>query len=117
MDTVLQNNQIKGRWLFELEDNGTVFYSSPHQFHSVDGQTNNIVGLNFFDQVTGFGSDSELYKRFQMFVKGRKSGESFSLQNLTGYDSSAAKIVRTRTYQHGPSTPSGIVMLEIKEDT
>jgi hypothetical protein len=116
MITSSQNIQPQARWLFELQDDGTVLYSSPRPVRGVAYPTAPLVGRNFFDEVIGFEDVSELRRRFQRFVRGRTAADSFSVTCVAGPEPARARIVMTRTFQPGYSSPEGMVMLEIKED-
>ena len=103
-------------WFFELENDGTVLYSSPHPVRGSDFPTNSLVGRNFFEEVTGFDDVSDLRGRFHTFVKSHKPLESFSISCFNGFEPGVAKIIMTRTHEHGPSDPKDLIMLEIKMD-
>ena len=104
------------RWLFELQDDGTVIYSSPRPIRGIDCLINTLVGRNFFEEVEGFEDISELQRRFKSFVRGGAAADSFYVRCIAGSEPTKAKIVMTRTFQTGYSSPAGMVMFEIKED-
>jgi hypothetical protein len=116
MITGSQDIQRPSRWLFELQDDGTVTYSSPHAVHDVDWPTNPLLGRNLFEEFEGFEDMSEVRKRFRNFVRGRTAADSFHVKCVGRSEPTNAKIVMTRTFETGYSTPAGMVMFEIREE-
>lgn len=110
------STQQLSHWLFELQDDGTVTYSSPRPVQGVDCLVNPLIGRNFFEEFEGFEDMSEVQRRFRSFVRGRTAADSFHVKCIGGSQPTNAKIVMTRTFDTGYSAPAGMVMFEIREE-
>jgi len=101
-------------WVFELEDDGTILHSSPHRKEAEELSTSEVVGHNFFDDISGFDNISDFEKHFKTFVRSRKAAESFTVRCSSGSDAASAKVIMTRGYKTGYCLPTSVVMLEIR---
>lgn len=115
MNLALENRDAS-YWLFELEDDGTVLHSSPHPAEAADASMRSIVGLNFFEEVSGFEDISEMRRRFRLFLRGGKAFESIDMNCFAGGEVMSSRVKMTRTYKTGCESPEEVVMLEIKQD-
>jgi hypothetical protein len=102
-------------WVFELEDDGTVLHSFPHQKQAEESSATELVGYNFFEDATGFDNISDFERHFKTFVRSRKAVETFTLRCSQGSEAVNAKVIMTRAYQTTSyCLPTGVVMLEIR---
>ncbi len=101
-------------WVFELEDDGTVVYSSVRPANTADQLVPAIAGHNFFDDASGFFDISELQRRFKTFVRSRKAAERLTLKCSSGKKKFDARVSLTRAFQTGYDESAGVVMLEIR---
>jgi hypothetical protein len=109
-------NKDASYWLFELEDDGTVLHSSPYPAEAADPSMRSIVGLNFFEEVSGFEDISEMRRRFRSFLRGGKAFESICMNCFAEGELMQSKVVMTRAYKTGCESPAEVVMLEIRQD-
>ena len=106
--------QRNTRWVFELQDDGTVLHSSPHPVQADGAFNTEVIGHNFFDYLGGFDNMVDLERHFKSFVRSRRAAETFTVKCSSGSDAENAKVIMTRAYQTGYSLPKGVVMLEIR---
>ena len=98
---------------FELDDHGTVRYSSPVGTPA-DVSCTSLIGQNFFE-TAGFRNRDELRRMFRRFVDSRDAADSFTFDCC--FDSSIihTKVTLTRAFQTEFFPPESIVMLSIRE--
>lgn len=109
-------NRDPSFWLFELEDDGTALHSSPHPAEAADASMKSIVGLNFFEEVSGFEDISERRRRFRSFLRGGQAFESICMNCFAEGELMQSKVVTTRAYKTGGESPEEVVMLEIRQN-
>jgi hypothetical protein len=99
-------------WIFELDRLGTVLHSRAFPGTNTETWTE-TCGCNFFDDLDGFEEMPMLRQRFRSFVTGKKATESFC---LSASGSGQTRILFAKAFQTGMSTPSPLVMMEIRRD-
>ena len=101
---------------FELDDSGTVRFSSTVANAASERAGDSIIGQNFFDSV-GLRNRDELRRHFRRFVESREAADSFLFECCLGASVIHTKITLTRAFQTEFFPPESIVMLSIKESS
>ena len=101
---------------FELDDSGTVRYSSTIGTAAEDIGPASIIGQNFFESAA-FRNRDELRRVFRRFVESRDAADSFFFECSFGDSVIHTKVTLTRAFQTELFPPESIVMLSIKESS
>jgi len=102
---------------FELDDSGTVRYSSTvGSATGYGGRSSAIIGQNFFESI-GFQNRDELRRHFRRFIESREAADSFSFDFWLDSSIIHTKVTLTRAFQTEFFPPEGIVMLSIRESS
>ena len=99
---------------FELDDSGTVRFSSSIGTSAGDSSAGTIIGQNFFESA-GFGNRDELRRHFRRFVESRDAADNFSFDCCVNGAIIHTKVTLTRAFQTEFFPPESIVMLSIRE--
>ena len=102
---------------FELDDSGTVRYSSTVGTTTSYGESPSaMIGQNFFE-FAGFRNRDELRRHFRRFVESRDAADSFAFDCCLGTSVIHTKVTLTRAFQTEFFPPESIVMLSIRESS
>jgi hypothetical protein len=99
---------------FELDDSGTVRYSSTVGAPAADVSCASLIGQNFFESA-GFRNRDELRRMFRRFVESRDAADSFAFDCCFDASIIHTKVTLTRAFQTEFFPPESIVMLSIRE--
>src|SRR5215469_16135655 len=101
---------------FELDNRGTVRFSSTIGVtaHPIDGDS--IIGQNFFESA-GFRNRDELRRLFRKFVESREAADSFPFDCCLDNSIIHTKVTLTRAFQTEFYPAESIVMLSIRESS
>lgn len=101
---------------FELDDSGTVRFSSSIGIPTNSDSPVAMIGQNFFESA-GFKNRDELRRLFRKFVDGRDAADSFSFDCFLGSSVIHTKVTLTRAFQTEFFPAESIVMLSIRESS
>ena len=101
---------------FELDNSGTVRFSSTIGTISGGDNANAIIGQNFFE-LAGFMNRDELRRIFRRFVQSRDAADSFAFDCLLGTTVLHTKVTLTRAFQTEFFPSESIVMVSIRESS
>ena len=99
--------------LYELRDDGTILYS-----HDGAGQPSvrpELVGQNFFEDISGFENIRDFRLYFYNFVRSRKAVDSFVLDKGVGNLNGKTRILMARASEKDNYSSHERVMLVIRE--
>jgi hypothetical protein len=101
---------------FELDDSGTVRFSSTVGVPAADINCTSLIGQNFFESA-GFRNRDELRRMFRRFVDSRDAADSFAFDCCFDNSIIHTKVTLTRAFQTEFFPPESIVMLSIRESS
>lgn len=101
---------------FELDDAGTVRFSSCIANAIGTGSRETIIGQNFFESAA-FRNSDELRRHFRRFIESREAADTFTFDCCLGTSVIHTKVTFTRAFQTEFFPPESIVMLSIKESS
>lgn len=101
---------------FELDDSGTVRFSSTIGPTTGDRDSCTTIGQDFFESA-GFRNRAELRRHFRRFVDSREAADSFAFDCNLGGSVIHTKVTLTRAFQTEFFPPESIVMLSIRESS
>jgi hypothetical protein len=110
---VLKSSDLGG--LFELDSEGTVFYSKLRKNKLLFDTESDMVGCNFFDEVAAFENVNDFKQRFKYFVKSSDSMENF---NFDFRDEEMVVPVRVMLVRVGESAQDGhtkLIIVDIRK--
>ncbi len=99
--------------LYDLGDDGTILYS--HDGTSRPSTRPELVGRNFFEDVSGFADFPDFRLQFYSFVRSRKAVDSFTLDSNSGSARCKTKVHMARAFENDNYSPHERVMLVIRE--
>lgn len=99
--------------LYDLGGDGTILYS--HDGACRPSARPELVGRNFFDDVTGFDNMPDFRLQFYTFVRSRKAVDSFTLDLDSGNARRKTKVHMARAFENDNHSPHERVMLVIRE--
>ena len=101
---------------FELDNSGTIRFSST--IGTVSGNSNpaEIVGQNFFESAR-FRNRDELRRLFRKFVESRDAADSFAFDCCLDTSVVHTRVTLTRAFQTEFFPAESIVMLSIRESS
>lgn len=99
--------------LYDLGGDGTILYS--HDGACRPSSRPELVGRNFFDDVTGFDNMPDFRLQFYTFVRSRKAVGSFTLDLDTANARCKTKVYMARAFENDNHSPHERVMLVIRE--
>jgi hypothetical protein len=101
---------------FELDESGTVRFSSTNGTSATDRDRNELVGQNFFES-TALRNRDELRRHFRRFIESREAADSFAFDCCLDNSVIHTKVTLTRAFQTEFFPPENIVMLSIRESS
>lgn len=101
---------------FELDDSGTVRFSSSIGIPTNSDSPVAMIGQNFFESA-GFKNRDELRRLFRKFVDSRDAADSFAFDCFLGSSVIHTKVTLTRAFQTEFFPAESIVMLSIRESS
>ena len=99
--------------LYDLGDDGTILYS--HDGACRPSARPELVGRNFFEDVSGFDNIPDFRLQFYSFLRSRKAVESFILDSASGIARCKTKVYMARAFENDNHSPHERVMLVIRE--
>lgn len=99
--------------LYDLGDDGTILYS--HDGSCQPTVRPELVGRNFFEDVSGVDNMPDFRLQFYTFVRSRKAVESFILNSESGNARRKTKVHMARAFENDNHSPHERVMLVIRE--
>jgi hypothetical protein len=101
--------------LFELSDSGTVLYCRTNLDEQLKGTSNEVVGRNFFDDVSPFENTEELRPLLNRFVKSNSPTERFTFNCLIKNQLVAAKIMLVRVSEQSGGENGKTTIVDIRK--
>jgi hypothetical protein len=103
--------------LFEVDATGRVIHYSPPHGEKIDGLMNNVVGLNFFNDLIPLTQVKDLKKRFLSFMSDGHSVERFSINIPLLESSIKVQIVMVSLIERSENGRERFALIRLMPDT
>ena len=104
------SNQEESLGIFELDDDGTVIYSSFEESNSWVGAEKDIKGRDFFNEVLAFTNVAELQRRLEAFKAEEIPARSFDFVCHFHQQSVPVKVLLARLCDKLDGQPRSILI-------
>ena len=101
--------------LYELGVDGTVLFYKASGDNESATAIQNLVGLNFFTEVSHFVNIEEFRRRFENFVEGRQSVDSFTFNSSRSENEHLLRVMLVRLGGGGRDERQRFVLADFRQ--
>lgn len=101
--------------VFELDSSGTVlYYGARDKSRQLESKTN-LIGRNFFEEITAFENAPEFQRRFKRFINDSAATENFDFSFQTREKVTKAKVMMLHVRERDFDKNANLVIVDIRE--
>jgi hypothetical protein len=112
-DSQLTPENLQG--VFELDLSGTVVYCRNPVSGTPADSKENLIGLNFFEEIASFNNGKEFQRRFSRFISEAQPTDHFDFSFRLEEKESKVKVMLVRVCERSYDNNSDLVIVDIRK--